>query len=347
LRGRPRPRRRGGHAEASGTTLLDGARGAAPRRSTGRRRHRARRTRILKAAREIFFRDGFADTNLDEVASRAEVGKGTLYRHFESKAELYVAVLAAGGTAFDDAMREAAERGTSSLERLRSIGRFYRSYWSERPEYFFIFSVLQFPAFVGQLSPSLLAEVRSIWERPLRRLEQVIAEGVRRGELRRCDPWVMANVIWRDNPNSTVVVMDGGGNDILIPAIAFDPYDCMTQWWEFGRLSSSCKALIDDIYVDGVDLINDLQAKGITEVIFLGYYYTKNGLILADDLKEAIDYGDVRLRQACVNSVVPCTFIDPRSTIRDWDITVDGVHPNTNGSLKLANLIWPVLQPKL
>jgi AcrR family transcriptional regulator len=154
------------------------------------------RARILKAAREIFFRDGFADTNLDEVASRAEVGKGTLYRHFESKAELYVAVLAAGGAVFEDAMR-AAERGATSLERLRSIGRFYRRYWSEHPEPIFIFSAVHFQDFIGQLPPALLAEVRGIWERPLRRLEQVIADGVRSGELRRCDPWVMANVIWQ------------------------------------------------------------------------------------------------------------------------------------------------------
>jgi AcrR family transcriptional regulator len=164
------------------------------------------RARILKAAKEIFFRDGFADTNLDEVASRAEVGKGTLYRHFESKAELYVAVLAVNGAVFEDAMREAAEQGSTSIERLRSIGRFYRRYWTERPEYFFIFSVLHFQDFIGQLSPALLAEVRGIWERPLRRLEQVIADGVRCGELRPCDPWVMANVIWRTG-NSAVAAL--------------------------------------------------------------------------------------------------------------------------------------------
>jgi AcrR family transcriptional regulator len=164
------------------------------------------RARILKAAREIFFRDGFADTNLDEVASRAEVGKGTLYRHFESKIELYVAVLAAGGAAFDDAMRPVAEQEAPAIERLRAIGRFYRRYWSERPEYFFIFSVLHFQDLIGQLSPALLGEVRGIWERPLRRLEQVIAEGVRRGELRTCDPWVMANVIWRSG-NAAVAAL--------------------------------------------------------------------------------------------------------------------------------------------
>jgi lysophospholipase L1-like esterase len=150
-----------------------------------------------------------------------------------------------------------------------------------------------------------------------------------------------------DNPNSTVVVMNGGGNDILIPAVALDPYDCLTQWYEFGRLSSSCKSFIDDIYVDGVDLLNGLHADGVTQVIYLGYYYTKNGLLLVDDLEEAVDYGDVRLSQACTNSIVNCTFIDPRSTIRDSDITGDGVHPNATGSRKLADLIWPVLQTKL
>jgi AcrR family transcriptional regulator len=155
------------------------------------------RARILKAAREIFFRDGFADTNLDEVASCAAVGKGTLYRHFDSKVELYVAVLAVGGAAFDDALREVVAQPGSSLERLREIGRFYRRYWSERPGYFSIFSVLHFQDVIGHLSPALTEKVREIWERPLRQLEQVIADGVRRGELRPCDPWVMANVIWR------------------------------------------------------------------------------------------------------------------------------------------------------
>jgi AcrR family transcriptional regulator len=161
------------------------------------------RVRILKAAKEIFFRDGFADTNLDEIAKRAEVGKGTLYRHFESKVELYVAVLAAGGAAFDEAMRAAIEQGEGARGRLLSIGRFYRRYWTERPDYFYIFSVLHLPEVIGHLSPARLAEVRGIWERPLRRLEQVIADGVRSGELRPCDPWVMANVIWQSG-NSAV-----------------------------------------------------------------------------------------------------------------------------------------------
>ncbi|MBN2297173.1 MAG: SGNH/GDSL hydrolase family protein [Deltaproteobacteria bacterium] len=150
-----------------------------------------------------------------------------------------------------------------------------------------------------------------------------------------------------DNPNIDIIFMDAGGNDILLPAMAFDPYDCKTQWYEWGRLSSSCKSFIDDLYVDAVNLLNDMYADGVDHVIYQGYYYTKNALFLLDDLEEAIDYGDMRLAQACQNSAVDCTFIDPRSTIKDSDIISDGIHPATSGSLKLANLMWPVLAPLL
>ena len=64
------------------------------------------RRRILEAAREVFFRDGFMPANLDEVAELAQVAKGTLYRYFDSKAELYVAVLAHDGAIFERKLRE-------------------------------------------------------------------------------------------------------------------------------------------------------------------------------------------------------------------------------------------------
>jgi AcrR family transcriptional regulator len=49
------------------------------------------RQRILEAAREIFMRDGAA-ASLDDVARRAGVGPGTLYRHFPTRDALVEAV---------------------------------------------------------------------------------------------------------------------------------------------------------------------------------------------------------------------------------------------------------------
>ncbi len=162
------------------------------------------------------------------------------------------------------------------------------------------------------------------------------------------DVYTQYEIAKNDNSNIETIVMDGGGNDILIPAIAlFDPYNCKTQWYQFGRLSSTCKNFIDDIYVDAVNLLNNMDADGVDNIIYLGYYYTKNGLFLLDSMEEAVNYGDMCLSQACRNTSANCNFIDPRSSIKDSNIIIDGIHPNTDGSRKLANLVWPALQPLL
>lgn len=52
-----------------------------------------RRVVILRAAGPLFARDGYAGTRLDDVAAAAGVSKPILYRHFDSKKALYVALL--------------------------------------------------------------------------------------------------------------------------------------------------------------------------------------------------------------------------------------------------------------
>lgn len=52
-----------------------------------------RRRQILEAARVVFVRKGFAGTRMIEVATRAKVGKGTLYEYFRSKEELLSTLL--------------------------------------------------------------------------------------------------------------------------------------------------------------------------------------------------------------------------------------------------------------
>jgi AcrR family transcriptional regulator len=49
------------------------------------------RQRLLEVAKEAFTRFG-AEASLDDIASQAEVGAGTLYRHFPSREELLKAV---------------------------------------------------------------------------------------------------------------------------------------------------------------------------------------------------------------------------------------------------------------
>ncbi|QFU23540.1 TetR/AcrR family transcriptional regulator [Shewanella eurypsychrophilus] len=54
-------------------------------------RSEQKRLQILEAAIELFCGQGFPNTSMDEVAKRACVSKQTVYSHFGSKDELFVA----------------------------------------------------------------------------------------------------------------------------------------------------------------------------------------------------------------------------------------------------------------
>ena len=58
-----------------------------------RLRRAERREQLLAAATQAFARAGFAATSLDDIAAAAGISRVLLYRHFESKTDLYRAVL--------------------------------------------------------------------------------------------------------------------------------------------------------------------------------------------------------------------------------------------------------------
>ena len=51
---------------------------------------------IARAAEELFLARRYHEVTLDEVATRAGVGKGTIYRYFQDKEDLYLRTLLAG-----------------------------------------------------------------------------------------------------------------------------------------------------------------------------------------------------------------------------------------------------------
>ncbi len=104
-----------------GGTMATGGPQLAP---TARRlRRNERREQITAAATRAFARAGFAATSLDDIAAEAGISRAILYRHFDSKTDLYRAVLdsacehliaATGGQEFTEAsvdglVRAAAE----------------------------------------------------------------------------------------------------------------------------------------------------------------------------------------------------------------------------------------------
>lgn len=52
-----------------------------------------KRAEILSAAEELFFLKGFTATTLEEIAAKAEFGKGTIYNYFTGKEEIYLSIV--------------------------------------------------------------------------------------------------------------------------------------------------------------------------------------------------------------------------------------------------------------
>src|SRR3972149_8664546 len=52
-----------------------------------------RKSQILAAAEKVFKEDGFEQASLEHIAERAEISRGTIYFHFNTREELYGTIL--------------------------------------------------------------------------------------------------------------------------------------------------------------------------------------------------------------------------------------------------------------
>lgn len=68
-----------------------------------------KREAILDAATEVFLRDGYLGTSMDEIAALSEVSKQTVYKHFVSKEALFVEIVGTMTTRAGDAVHTEIE----------------------------------------------------------------------------------------------------------------------------------------------------------------------------------------------------------------------------------------------
>jgi len=144
------------------------------------------------------------------------------------------------------------------------------------------------------------------------------------------------------------IYMNGGGNDVLLPALMGDPNKCKTcNYFWCPELSQTCKDSIDDVYVERVDLLNKMAEDGVSKVVYLGYYLPTTGLFGdLTTLAAANVYGNATIKKGCENARVDCVFLNPTNAFKGHEsdyITCDGIHPTDTGSKVLADMIWDEL----
>jgi AcrR family transcriptional regulator len=147
------------------------------------RRKEQRPEEIMEAALEEFAVKGYAETRLDDVASRAGISKGLVYVYFKTKEELFKAVIRTFIIPRVDALIAEVERSRRSSEEL--IRGPVLSFMKALLMTSRIRIVVRLLIAEGPKHPDLLEFYhREVVSRGMRLLRLILARGVTNGEFR-------------------------------------------------------------------------------------------------------------------------------------------------------------------
>jgi AcrR family transcriptional regulator len=139
-----------------------------------------RTSEILDGAAALFAERGFDGANTQELADRLQVGKGTIFRYFPSKRELFLA-------AADRVMRRLSERIDGSfspdddpLQQMRKALEAYLAFFEEHPQ--FVELLIQERALFKDRKTPTYFEHR---ERNIGRWRDLLSGLIHQGRLRR------------------------------------------------------------------------------------------------------------------------------------------------------------------
>ena len=144
----------------------------------GRPRIPMLREKILRSAIGLFAEKGFDQVLIDEIAAGAGVGKGSVYRQFSSKEELYTVVVIEGYIDLRTRTAAALENAQSMPEAVTTIVRQIVSYFWDRLDFF---ELLRNPT---KLPRTYENRYRSERQKLARVISTVLAQGATGGVIR-------------------------------------------------------------------------------------------------------------------------------------------------------------------
>lgn len=138
---------------------------------------------ILDAAQFEFARRGFHDTVVSDIADRAGVGKGSVYRHFGNKAQLFGAIVRRGTKDLRRRIEDVLAKDLPPEQTLERLMRVHFDLYEQSGELIEII-VNEGLEMTGEVQQELLAE----WEHFQQLITGVFRRGVREDVFRDEDP---------------------------------------------------------------------------------------------------------------------------------------------------------------
>jgi AcrR family transcriptional regulator len=138
-----------------------------------------KRRAILQQAIRTFAELGFRGTDVQVIADRAGVGKGTVYRYFHNKEDLFWAATFDVLLRLEERVFGAMEDAEGACAKIRASGLAYADFFAVNPQYLDMF-IQERAEFRGAGPESH----REHHQKMVRRFEAVLQQGIAAGELR-------------------------------------------------------------------------------------------------------------------------------------------------------------------
>jgi AcrR family transcriptional regulator len=141
-----------------------------------------KRQAILDQATRIFAEQGFRGTDVQAIADGAGVGKGTVYRYFRSKEDLFWATTYEVMVRLDQEIFQAMEGIDGACDKLRAAAVAYSRFFVDNPQYLEL-TIQDRAEFRGSGPESH----REHHEKMIETMGHIVQDGIDRGELRAVD----------------------------------------------------------------------------------------------------------------------------------------------------------------
>ncbi|RLF98036.1 hypothetical protein DRN58_07730 [Thermococci archaeon] len=141
-----------------------------------------REEQIYKAALEVFSKDGYYKADMDLVAQKAKIGKGTVYRYFESKKNLFVSLVEWGLNQLKDEILTSIEGIDDEIERINTALEVYFNFYKNHKGFYRIL-VYEKYNFMDEIAKKF----KEKYFAHLHIIENVFHQGIQKGVFKNID----------------------------------------------------------------------------------------------------------------------------------------------------------------
>ena len=150
-----------------------------------------RRAEILESAEKIFAAKGFYNATVAEIAGASGFAVGTIYQFFESKEQLYAALLTEKLKMLYEGIRKAVGQEAGVFRKIEVLAASNFRFVESNAEFCSIF-IRGDHLSLSEGSEALRERIMGDYAEYVFFIENMIREGIQNGDLKRMDPRMMA-----------------------------------------------------------------------------------------------------------------------------------------------------------